>query len=104
MPINNRESIPEHLIKIFEDDVARLAYRQEGVRLALMALILERMEERGISEAELAKQIKNGKSVIKRMMSGYKKFTWEEVVLVLDALDCELGVYYKYSPKLNGQD
>lgn len=101
MPTNNRESMPEHLIKIFEDDKARLAYRQEGVRLALIELILERMEERGISEAELVKQIKNGKSVIKRMMSGYKKFTWEEVVLVLDTLDCELGVYYKYSPKLN---
>ena len=71
----------------------------DEAKLELSEQILELMENKGISEAELARRLGKSRAYVNKILQGSTNFTIESLVKIGIALGCELKLEFIEQPK-----
>lgn len=72
------------------DVVDSVDYQVEDIVLTLTGEFLERMQQVGISRADLARKLDVKPPRVTRILQGYDNFTLHTIVQIADALGCRL--------------
>ena len=77
------------LVDIYEEDIE---FRTEALILDFTERIVAKMEEKGISRAELSRKLDVSKAFITKLLNGYPNLTIKTMVSIADALESRLNL------------
>lgn len=85
--------------KWFEEARQHDEYHIEGAKLQLATLILDRMEELGVNQSQLAERIGVSRQSISKILNGYSNLTLARMVKIARALNCGLQLQFAPNPE-----
>jgi ribosome-binding protein aMBF1 (putative translation factor) len=88
--------------ELFEGVEKTLAYKTEAAVLEFTEELVARMEEQGVSRADLARKIGCSPAYVTKILRGGTNFTLETMVKIADVLGCEVRTHLQ--PERNGGD
>jgi ribosome-binding protein aMBF1 (putative translation factor) len=78
--------------EVKEDRELAQLVRQEELILGVTELVLEKLEERGLSKSQLASMLGTNKSYITQLLRGSRNMTLRTVSDIFFSLDCKLVI------------
>ena len=84
----------DRLTEAAADDRASVEYRQEALVLEISARVHARLQQLGMSQAELARRMGVSRPMITKLLAGDRNFQLKTLLRLGDALDMELKVEF----------
>ena len=80
------------LTEVAEEDRSSVAYRQQALVLEIADRVHARIDQLGISQAELARRMGVSRPMVTKLLTGDSNFQLKTLLRLADALDMELMV------------
>ena len=82
----------DRLTEAAADDRASVEYRQEALVLEISARVHARLQQLGMSQAELARRMGVSRPMITKLLTGNSNFQLKTLLRLGDALDLDLTI------------
>jgi transcriptional regulator with XRE-family HTH domain len=80
------------LTEVADEDRSSVAYRQQALVLEIADRVHTRIDQLGISQAELARRMGVSRPMVTKLLTGDSNFQLKTLLRLADALDMELMV------------
>ena len=80
------------LTEVADEDRSSVAYRQQALVLEIADRVHSRIQQLGISQAELARRMGVSRPMVTKLLTGDSNFQLKTLLRLADALDMELTV------------
>lgn len=80
------------LTEVADEDRSSVAYRQQALVLEIADRVHSRIQQLGISQAELARRMGVSRPMVTKLLAGDSNFQLKTLLRLADALDMELMV------------
>lgn len=94
-----KDEISDRFDRLFGETSVESKYHAERVVYEITEQIHQRMEEIGISRAELAERLNSGKPYVTKILRGNSNFTLQSLEKIAQALEFEGGVEVRFLGK-----
>lgn len=93
MKISQSQSIDERIKKLFDEIESSELYAVVSAKSDISVMIYARMQECGVSCAELARRLGKSRAYISKMLGGGTNMTIETLVRIARVLDCDFSAF-----------